>query len=98
MAFLIEVVVDRTVHGSELLECLHPPKSLHRSLSSSERLVGVFSPVVEPAARLLTTGTADLGAPEVAHLAELRRQPPILRRISRKIGAISAQPRGFERE
>jgi hypothetical protein len=39
MAFLIEVVVNRAVYGSELLECLHPPKSLHCPLSSSERLV-----------------------------------------------------------
>ena len=60
MAFLIEVVVDRAVHGGELLECLHPPKSLHRPFLSSERLVGVFRPVVEPAAHLLTTGATDL--------------------------------------
>jgi hypothetical protein len=39
VALLIEVVVDLTVDRGEFLECFHPPKSEHRTFSSSERLV-----------------------------------------------------------
>ena len=60
LAFLIEVIVDRTMHGREFLDCLHPPKSLHGALSSPERLAGVFGSVVESSTHLLTIGVADL--------------------------------------
>ena len=54
MAVLVEVIVEGGVDGAELLECLHPAEAKHRSLSSSERQVGVFHPVVGPTADLLT--------------------------------------------
>ncbi|MDB5439627.1 MAG: Subtilase family protein [Caulobacteraceae bacterium] len=60
VALLIEVVADSAVDGGEFLERLHPPKPLHGPLSSSEGLVGILSPVVDPAADLLTIDIADL--------------------------------------
>jgi hypothetical protein len=45
---LVEVVVDRGMGGGKLLEGLHVPELRHRSFSSSERLVGILSPIVEP--------------------------------------------------
>jgi len=48
MTVLIEMVVDRSVSGSEFLQGLEVPKFRHRSLSSAERLMGVFSSIVEP--------------------------------------------------
>src|SRR5680860_1269027 len=45
---LVEVIVDRSMGGGKLLEGFHVPEPLHRSFSSSERLVGIFHPVVEP--------------------------------------------------
>ena len=44
----VEVIVDRGVGGGELLESFHVSELCHRSFSSSERLVGIFHPVVEP--------------------------------------------------
>ena len=52
LALLVEVVVDVGIDRGELLQCLHPLKPQHRSLSSSDRQVGIFRPVVEPAAHL----------------------------------------------
>jgi len=37
MAFLVEVAVERSVNGRELLQRLHPAESLHCSFASSER-------------------------------------------------------------
>jgi hypothetical protein len=36
------------VDGCEFLQCLHLPESEHRPLSSSERQVAIFDPVVQP--------------------------------------------------
>src|SRR5665811_2143118 len=48
VAVLVEVIVDRSMGGDKLLEGPYGPEPLHRSFSSSERLVGIFHPVVEP--------------------------------------------------
>ena len=48
------MIVDRAVYGSEFLEGLHPPESLHRP--SPERLVRILGSVFEPPAYLLTVG------------------------------------------
>jgi hypothetical protein len=39
--------------SGKLLESLHVPELRHRSFSSSERLVGILSPIVEPPTALL---------------------------------------------
>ena len=56
---LVEVVVDRGMGGGKLLEGLHVPELRHRSFSSSERLVGILSPIVEPPTALLIGRIAD---------------------------------------
>ncbi len=48
MAVLIEVIVNRGVGGGEFLQGLYISELRHRSFSSSERLVGILSPIVEP--------------------------------------------------
>ena len=48
MALVAEVVVDRGVDGSEFLQGLEVSEPGHRPFPSSERLVRVFRPVVEP--------------------------------------------------
>ena len=60
VALLIEVIVDRSVDGSKLLEDLHVPEFRHRTLSSSEWLMRVFGPVVEPTPALVTPSITDL--------------------------------------
>ena len=45
--------------GCEFLKRCHLPEPLHCPFSASERLVGVFRPVVEPTACLLARGVAD---------------------------------------
>ncbi len=50
MSFLVEVVVDRAVNRGEFLQTSHPPEAEHRSLSSSEWLVGILDAIVQPAA------------------------------------------------
>src|SRR5665648_8440 len=45
--------------GSKLLESFHVSEPLHRSFSSSERLVGILSPIVEPPTALLIGSIAD---------------------------------------
>ena len=52
-AFLVEVVEDRSVDVCEFLQTSHPPKSLHRPLTPSERQMRVLCPIVEPAAGFL---------------------------------------------
>jgi len=47
------------VGGGELLESFHVPERRHRSFSSSEWLVGILSPIVEPPTALLIDGIAD---------------------------------------
>jgi hypothetical protein len=56
VAVVVEVIVDRGVGGSELLESFHAPEFRHRSFSSSEWLVGILSPIVEPPTTLLVGG------------------------------------------
>jgi hypothetical protein len=53
MAFEIEVIVEVGMDAGELLQRLHTPEPEHRSLSSSERQMAVFDPVVGPASDLL---------------------------------------------
>jgi hypothetical protein len=53
VAILAEVIVDRGVDGGEFLKGLHVPEPPHRPLSSSERLMRVLSPIVEPTAASL---------------------------------------------
>ncbi len=53
MAFLVEVVVEGEVDGTELLQRLHQSEPEHGLLSPSERLVRVLSRVVRVAADLL---------------------------------------------
>jgi hypothetical protein len=60
VSFLIEMIVDGAVDRGELLECLHPAKPEHRSLSSSERLMRVFGSVVDSASNLLSISITDL--------------------------------------
>ena len=59
MTLLIEVIVDRGMDGDEFPEGLHVPELRHRSFSSSERLVGILSPIVEPPTALLIGSIAD---------------------------------------
>ncbi len=56
---MVEVVVDRGVNGGELLQGLDVPEFRHRPLSSSERLMRVFGPVVEPATAHLNGSITD---------------------------------------
>ena len=48
MTFLVEVVVDRAVHGGELLQTSHAPEAQHRPFSPSKGLVAVLGTVVKP--------------------------------------------------
>ena len=59
VAVKVEVIVDRGMGSSELLESFHVPEPRHRSFSSSERLVGIFSPIIEPPTALLIGSIAD---------------------------------------
>ncbi len=59
VAVLVEVVVDRGMGGGKFLEGLHVPELRHRSFSSSERLVGILSSIVQPPAALLISSIAD---------------------------------------
>jgi hypothetical protein len=70
MAFVVEMVVDGDVDGSELLECLHSAKPQHRPLSSSERQVAVLHPVVLPSAHLAAVEIAQL-----AHRGRVGSEP-----------------------
>jgi len=54
VAILIEVVVERGMDGSEFLKGLRVPELRRRPLSSSERPMRVFGPIVEPTAALLS--------------------------------------------
>ena len=59
VAVVVEVVVDRGMGGGKLLESFHVSELCHRSFSSSERLVGILSPIVEPSTTLLIGSIAD---------------------------------------
>ncbi len=56
---LVEVVVDRGMGNGKLLEGFHVPELRHRSFSSSEWLVGILSPIVEPPTTPLIGSIAD---------------------------------------
>ena len=60
VAFLVEMVVDGGMDRTEFLKGVHPSKPRHSPLSSSERLVRILRPVVQPAAGFLKIGIADL--------------------------------------
>jgi hypothetical protein len=47
------------VGGGEFLESFHVSELCHRSFSSSERLVRILSPIVEPSTTLLIGSIAD---------------------------------------
>ncbi len=51
--------VEGCADGSEFLKGLHVPELRHRALSSSERLMRVFGPIVEPATALLSGNVTD---------------------------------------
>ena len=76
----VEKVVDLGMGGGELLQGLDIPKLHHCTLSSSKRLVGVFSPVVEPPpADLAIRDTNDL------HRRAVRPEPVCHDRLSSTI-------------
>lgn len=54
MAVLVEMIVNRSVSGSELLQALDVPEPGHRAFSSPERLVGILGPIVKSTPTLLT--------------------------------------------
>jgi len=55
VAFVVEVVVDRGVGRSKLLQCLDVPKPGHGALTSSDRLMRILGSVVEPSPTVLAT-------------------------------------------
>ena len=61
MAVVVKMVVDRGVDGGEFLQGLDVSEPRHRPFPSSERLVRVLGPVVEPT-------TAGLGVRITNHL------------------------------
>ena len=61
MAVVVEVVVDRSMDGGEFLQGLYVPEFGQCPFPSSERLVRVLGPVVEPT-------TAGLGGRIADHL------------------------------
>ncbi len=59
VAALVEVIVDRGVDSGKLLESLHVSELRHRTLSSSERLMGVLGPIVQPTTAYLRPSITD---------------------------------------
>ena len=57
---MVEVVVDRSTDGRELLQGHDVPESCHRAVLSSERQMGVFGSIVELRATLLIGPIADI--------------------------------------
>jgi hypothetical protein len=53
MPVQVEVIMDRSVDGSELLQGLDVPEPCHGPFPSSERLMRVFGPIIKPPAALL---------------------------------------------
>jgi hypothetical protein len=70
MSLLVEVIVDRSIGGSEFLQGLYVPELCHRTFPSSERLVRIFGPIVGPAAARLTVHDTD-----GSHCCAVRTQP-----------------------
>ncbi len=59
VAVLVEMIMGRGVNGGKFLQRSCVPEPLHRSFSSSERLVGILSAIVAPPTTLLIGGIAD---------------------------------------
>jgi hypothetical protein len=59
MAIMIEVIVKRRVERGEFLQRLGTPKFSHCALQSTEWLVRVSRPIIEPAVRRLTAFITD---------------------------------------
>jgi len=59
VAFLIEMVVDRIVDCSGLLQTSHLSEAKHGGFSSSKRQMGILRPIVTPAAGFLPIRVAD---------------------------------------
>ena len=59
MAVEVNVVVDRSVNGGELLQGLDVPEFRHCPFPSPESLVWFFGPIVEPASAVLTVDGTD---------------------------------------
>ena len=70
MAFVAEVVMDRGTDGGEFLQGLYVPEIGHCRFPSSERLVRVLGPVVEPP----TTGPGGRIA-DHSHRSSVERKP-----------------------
>ena len=47
---MIEMVVNRRVHGREFLQRTHSPEPMHGTFASPKRLVRILSPMVDPTA------------------------------------------------
>ena len=60
MALLVEMVVDGGMNGGEFLQTSHAAEPLHGPFSSSKRQVRILRPIVQPAARFLLVGVADV--------------------------------------
>ena len=57
---LVKVVGNGGVDGDKFLQASHAPEPLHRAPALSKQEVGILSPVVHPAASLLTIRTSSL--------------------------------------
>lgn len=60
MAIEVEVNMDGSVNGNEFLKRGIASETLLGSVSSSERLMGIFRPVVQPSRRILATSDAEV--------------------------------------
>ena len=60
MAIEVEVITDDSVNGDEFLKHGIASETLYGSLSPSERLMGIFRPVVQPSRRDLAASDAEV--------------------------------------
>ncbi|GJL89843.1 MAG: hypothetical protein DHS20C03_35520 [Minwuia thermotolerans] len=60
MAIEVELVVNGGVNGDEFLKRSVASEPLHGSFPLSERLMGIFRPVVQPPGGVLATGNAEV--------------------------------------
>ena len=84
------MVVDDRMDGGKFLEASHPPETEHRVFSSPERQVGILRPIVQPAASLMPTASAQL-----AQSRSVRPQPIRDDRI-RSAGTLHQFPEEFQ--
>ena len=59
-ALLVEMVADEGMDGDEFLQSSHAMEPLHGPFSSSKWQVRILRPIVQPAARFLLVGIADI--------------------------------------